>query len=82
MQKITLIIITLLCYLITAAQQENVDYSEPKTFEIGGIIVNGANNLNEKTLIAISELSVGRLLKYRRCNNNGIKIRAKDYSQM
>ena len=63
MQKITLIIITLLCYLITAAQQENVDYSEPKTFEIGGIIVNGANNLNEKTLIAISELSVGETIK-------------------
>tara|TARA_B100002052_G_scaffold43020_1_gene35600 strand:+ start:221594 stop:224110 length:2517 start_codon:yes stop_codon:yes gene_type:complete len=62
-QKITLIIITLLCYLITTAQQESVDYSEPKTFEIGGIIVNGANNLNEKTLIAISELSVGETIK-------------------
>jgi len=32
-------------------------------FEIGGIIINGANNLNEKTLIAISELSIGDNIK-------------------
>lgn len=63
MKKITLIIINLLCFFIIQAQQESINYTEPKIYEIGGIIVTGANNLNEKTLIAISELSIGTPIK-------------------
>ena len=63
MKKITFIIITLLCCLIVQAQEKNINYAEPQIFEVGGIIVNGANHLNEKTLIAISELSIGENIK-------------------
>lgn len=63
MKKITFIIITLLYCLIIQAQEKNINYAEPQIFEVGGIIVKGANHLNEKTLIAISELSIGENIK-------------------
>ena len=40
-----------------------VDYSIPETYQIGGITVNGANNLNNSTLVAISGLSIGKPIK-------------------
>jgi len=63
LKKITFIIITLLYCLIIQAQEKNINYAEPQIFEVGGIIVKGANHLNEKTLIAISELSIGENIK-------------------
>ena len=63
MKKITFIFITLLYCLIIQAQEKNINYAEPQIFEVGGIIVKGANHLNEKTLIAISELSIGENIK-------------------
>ena len=39
------------------------DYSAPKNYLIGGIMVKGADNLNNSTLIAISGLSVGEEIK-------------------
>ena len=59
LKKFTLIIISLLSLTLGAQTNEALDYSNPKTYEIGGIMVIGADNLNNRTLIAISELTVG-----------------------
>ena len=48
---------------IFAQNNNQVDYSNPKNYEIGGIMVNGANNLNNSTLIAISGLTIGESIK-------------------
>ena len=42
-----------------AQDKSSIDYNSPEKFEIGGIVVNGAENLNNNTLIAISGISVG-----------------------
>ena len=63
MKKFTIIIISLLSLTIGAQTNEKLDYSNPKTYEIGGIMVIGADNLNNSTLIAISELTVGDKIK-------------------
>ena len=63
MKKFTLIIISLLSLTLGAQTTEKLDYSNPKTYEIGGIMVIGADNLNNSTLIAISELTVGDKIK-------------------
>ncbi|MAO33138.1 MAG: outer membrane protein assembly factor BamA [Flavobacteriales bacterium] len=47
----------------TAQINSVVDYSIPETYQIGGITVNGANNLNNSTLVAISGLSIGKPIK-------------------
>ena len=44
---------------LLAQDKSSIDYSSPEKFEIGGIVVNGAENLNNNTLIAISGISVG-----------------------
>ena len=54
---------SLLSFNIMAQINDTIDYSFPRTFEIGGIIVNGADNLNNSTLIAISGLSIGDRIK-------------------
>ena len=59
MKKFTLIILSLLSLTLGAQTTEALDYSNPKTYEIGGIMVIGADNLNNSTLITISELTVG-----------------------
>jgi len=60
LKKFTTLIFICLISISLAAQTNNIlDYSNPKTYEIGGIIVNGADNLNNSTLIAISNLSIG-----------------------
>tara|TARA_B110000879_G_scaffold45957_1_gene64835 strand:- start:13459 stop:15927 length:2469 start_codon:yes stop_codon:yes gene_type:complete len=46
-----------------AQTNEKLDYSNPKTYEIGGVMVIGADNLNNSTLIAISELTIGDKIK-------------------
>ena len=63
LKKFTLIIISLLSLTLGAQTNEELDYSNPKTYEIGGIMVIGADNLNNSTLIAISELKVGDEIK-------------------
>jgi len=63
LKKITLIIISLLSLTLGAQTPEKLDYSNPKTYEIGGIMVIGADNLNNSTLISISELTVGAKIK-------------------
>ena len=63
LKKFTLIIISLLSLTLGAQTTEALDYSNPKTYEIGGIMVIGADNLNNSTLITISELSVGDKIK-------------------
>ena len=63
LKKFTLIIISLLSLTLGAQTTEALDYSNPKTYEIGGIMVIGADNLNNSTLITISELTVGDKIK-------------------
>ncbi len=63
MKRITFIIIGLISINITAQTNDFLDYSSPKKYEIGGIIVNGANNLNNSTLVAITGLSIGKKIK-------------------
>jgi len=63
LKKFTIIIISLLSLTLGAQTNEKLDYSNPKTYEIGGIMVIGADNLNNSTLIAISELTVGDKIK-------------------
>ena len=58
-----LLIFSLLAGSINAQMIENVDYSNPKTYEIGGITINGTNNLNDNALINISGLSIGEKIK-------------------
>ncbi|MBT5273407.1 MAG: outer membrane protein assembly factor BamA, partial [Flavobacteriales bacterium] len=48
---------------INAQTTDGLDYSAPKTYEIGGIMVNGADHLNNNTLISISALEVGEKIK-------------------
>jgi outer membrane protein insertion porin family len=63
LKKFTVIIFSLLSLTLGAQTNESLDYSNPKTYEIGGIMVIGADNLNNSTLIAISELTVGDKIK-------------------
>ena len=63
MKNITLIICSLISFNLSAQTNESVDYANPKEYELGGIIVEGANNLNDNTLIAITNLSVGEKIK-------------------
>jgi len=63
LKKFTLIIISLLSLTLGAQTTESLDYSNPKTYEIGGIMVIGADNLNNSTLITISELTLGDKIK-------------------
>ena len=60
LKKFTLVLLTFLNISLSAQTTEEVDYSTPKSYEIGGIIVNGADNLNNSTLIT------SKLYSYRR----------------
>ena len=63
LKNIALLIISLISFTITAQTNDSLDYSNPKTYEIGGIMVTGADNLNSSTLIAISGLVIGEPIK-------------------
>ena len=63
MIKKTLVTIALTIMFLVAKTQNNIDYSNPITYEIGGITLNGANNLNNNTILNITELSVGEEIK-------------------
>jgi outer membrane protein insertion porin family len=62
-KKIALLILISFTLTVTAQTSDELDYSNPITYEIGGIIVNGANNLNNSTLISITGLVVGESIK-------------------
>ena len=64
MIKKILLTITFTILFLVAKTQNNIDYSNPITYEIGGITLNGANNLNNSTLLNIAELSVEIKSKY------------------
>ena len=84
MKKIGLIIISLISINISAQTNNEIDYSNPKTYELGGVVVNGANNLNNSTLIAISGLSVEIRFGFLeiRSQQQLINFGSKGYSQM
>jgi outer membrane protein insertion porin family len=63
LKNIVLLVISLISINIIAQTNDVLDYSTPKTYEIGGIMVNGANNLNNSTLVAITGLSIGEEIK-------------------
>ena len=63
LKKIALLIITLISFNIKAQINDQIDYSNPIIYEIGGIMVNGADNLNNNTLITIAGLEIGKKIK-------------------
>jgi outer membrane protein insertion porin family len=69
LKKILTLILALSHLIIVAQTNELLDYSTPKKYELGGIVIEGANNLNNSTLIAITELEIGKEIEI-----PGIKI--------
>ena len=63
MKKIALLLLISFTLTVTAQTSDKLNYSNPITYEIGGIMVNGANNLNNSTLISITGLSLGESIK-------------------
>ena len=59
MKKITFFIIALITLNLSVKGQAIVDYSNPITYEIGGVNIIGANNLNNNTLLSITGLDIG-----------------------
>ena len=45
------------------SQIYKIDYSNPQTYEIGGITISGGENLNNNTLINITGLEIGMQIK-------------------
>jgi len=64
LKKIALLFISLISLNITAQTTNELDYSSPKSYEIGGIMVNGADHLNNSTLISISGLEIGETSEF------------------
>ena len=63
MKKIALLILLLINYHLKSQENYSLDYSNPKSYEIGGIMINGAENLNNNTLISIANLTIGETIK-------------------
>ena len=63
MLKNIILIISLVSYSASAQIKNIIDYSNPKTYEIGGIMIDGAHNLNNSTLVTITGLSIGEEIK-------------------
>jgi outer membrane protein insertion porin family len=69
LQSIIVLFLLLVSAQLTKAQitidpaLEVLDYSSPRTYEIGGITVSGTENLDHSALIAISGLSIGQEVK-------------------
>jgi outer membrane protein insertion porin family len=65
MKKYLYIILTLMLPIITEAQfsinsgLDDISYSSPKEYEIGGITISGTNYFNPSTIRAIAGLSIG-----------------------
>ena len=63
LKKFEFLLLAFLSINLSAQTTEDVDYSTPKSYEIGGIMVNGADNLNNSALITISGLTIGDTIK-------------------
>ena len=63
MKKRLLLIISIISLSVGAQNSQELDYSQSTTYEIGGIILDGAKNLNDNALISISGLSVGETIE-------------------
>jgi outer membrane protein insertion porin family len=68
-RNIKIFTLGLLCFLLftndTFAQEpQTADFGEPKTYEIGGVKVNGAQFSDDNALIAISGLKVGDKIRF------------------
>lgn len=63
LKKFLTLILALSHLIILAQTNELLDYSIPKKYELGGIVIEGANNLNNSTLIAITELEIGKKIE-------------------
>ena len=62
-RKILLFLLSII-HLSGFSQINNIiDYANPKIYEIGGITIKGAKNLNNDALITISGLSIGDNIK-------------------
>lgn len=67
-KKIIVAVVLTLSFAMSFAQSATdsdikIDYSRPKTYEIGGISVSGVKYLNETTLINLSGLQVGQKIE-------------------
>ena len=67
MKKIIVAVLLVLNVVAVLAQSESsnikIDYSKPKTYEIGGITVSGVKYLNQTTLVNLSGLQVGQKIE-------------------
>ena len=57
-----ILLISILFSVKTYAQEtniNNIDYSSPKIYEIGGVTISGAKYLDSKTLLSITGLTIG-----------------------
>ena len=63
LKNITFLCISLYILPVLAQTTNELDYANPKTYEIGGITVSGAAHLNNSALITISGLIVGEEIK-------------------
>jgi chaperonin GroES len=77
--------------LFVLAQQDSIkdknnsielDYFSPKEYEIGNIIVTGADHLDHPSIILISGLSVGDKILFRKYAPDEIKIDEEEYLVM
>ncbi|MFC2175750.1 outer membrane protein assembly factor BamA [Bacteroidota bacterium] len=48
---------------ISVGADKNLDYASPKSFEIGGITVNGTRYLDKKVLVLLSGLTIGETVQ-------------------
>ncbi len=61
--KILLFLLSIIQLSVFSQTNNIIDYANPKIYEIGGITIKGATNLNNDALITISGLSVGDKIK-------------------
>ena len=58
LKKILTLILALSHLIIVAQTNELLDNSTPKKYELGGIVIEVANNLNNSTIIANTALEI------------------------
>jgi outer membrane protein insertion porin family len=63
MLKYSLLLLFSICSISIYSQNSEIDYSNPRDYEIGGITIKGTQHLNDNALITISGLTVGENIK-------------------
>jgi len=63
MLKYSLLLLFSICSLSIYSQNSEIDYSNPRDYEIGGVTIKGTQHLNDNALITISGLIVGENIK-------------------